>query len=91
MANSGTTWYNYFSINTNTPQFPLSIYFLYGDSTCILSYNPSVTSIIQNTNTDVKEIIKITDILGRESKGTKNKPLFYIYDNGTVEKRIIVE
>ena len=91
IANTGTTWYNYFSINTNTPQFPLSIYFSYGDSTCILSYNPSVTSITQNTNTEVKEIIKITDILGRESKGTKNKPLFYIYDDGTVEKRIVIE
>ena len=30
----------------------------------------ALASITQNTNTEVKEIIKITDILGRESKGT---------------------
>ena len=38
-----------------------------------------------------KELIKITDLLGRETKGSKNEPLFYIYDNGTVEKKLIVE
>ena len=38
-----------------------------------------------------KELFKVTDFLGRETKGTKNEPLFYIYDDGTVEKRIVVE
>ena len=38
-----------------------------------------------------KELLKIIDVLGRETKGTKNEPLFYIYDDGTVEKRIIIE
>jgi len=38
-----------------------------------------------------KELIKITDVLGRETKGKKNEPLFYIYDDGTVEKRITIE
>ena len=38
-----------------------------------------------------KELLKITDLLGRETKGTKNEVLFYIYDDGTVEKRIIIE
>ena len=31
----------------------------------------------------------ITDLLGRPAKENKNKLLFYIYDDGTVEKRII--
>ena len=35
----------------------------------------------------LKAII-IDDLLGRE---TKNKPLFYIYDDGTVEKRLVIE
>ena len=26
-----------------------------------------------------------------EAKATKNQPLFYIYDDGTVEKRIVIE
>jgi hypothetical protein len=29
--------------------------------------------------------------LGRETKEKKNEPLFYIYDDGTVEKKIILE
>ena len=37
------------------------------------------------------KLLKVTDILGRETKGTKNEPLFYIYDDGTVEKRIAIE
>ena len=34
---------------------------------------------------------KVVDLLGRRTKIVKNKPLFYIYDDGTVEKRIILE
>ena len=39
----------------------------------------------------VKELLKVTDPLGRETKGTKNEVLFYIYDDRTLEKRIIIE
>ena len=42
-------------------------------------------------HTTNKELLKVTDILGRETKGNKNKPLFYIYSDGTVEKKIIIE
>ena len=38
-----------------------------------------------------KELLKVTELLGRETKGTKNEPLLYIYDDGTVEKRIVIE
>ena len=38
-----------------------------------------------------KKIIKKIDLLGREIKDTKNEVIFYIYDDGTVEKRIILE
>jgi len=34
---------------------------------------------------------KIVDFLGRRTKIFKNEPLIYIYDNGTVEKKIIIE
>jgi len=47
-------------------------------------------SVIEEYTT-TKELLKITDILGREIKGTKNKLLFYKYDDGTVEKKIIIE
>ncbi len=51
--------------------------------------NHSTTAVNELVNS--KKVIKITDILGRETKGTKNQPLFYIYDDGTVEKKLIVE
>ena len=38
-----------------------------------------------------KTLIKIVDVLGREDKEVQNGPLFYIYNNGTVEKKIILE
>jgi len=38
-----------------------------------------------------KELLRTIDVLGRETKEIKNKPLFYIYDDGTVEKRITIE
>lgn len=50
------------------------------------------TSINENNGqNDNKQLIKIVDLLGRESKDFKSQPLFYIYDDGTVEKRIILE
>lgn len=54
------------------------------------SNNCSGPTSIQEHSTN-KELIKITDVLGRETKGTKNEPLFYIYDDGTIEKKIIIE
>jgi hypothetical protein len=33
----------------------------------------------------------VVDVLGRSVNSTKKTPLFYMYDDGTVEKRIIIE
>jgi Leucine-rich repeat (LRR) protein len=49
------------------------------------------TAINEGQIYDRKEVIRITDVLGRETKEIKNEALFYIYDDGTVEKRIIIE
>jgi len=38
-----------------------------------------------------KKLLKTVDFLGRESNERKTTPLFYIYNDGTVEKRIIIE
>ena len=38
-----------------------------------------------------KELVKIVDQLGREIKRTKNSPMFYIYNDGTTEKRVVIE
>ena len=47
-------------------------------------------NVLQLTSNPFKKISKITDLLGRETKQT-NQPLFFIYDDGTVEKRIVIE
>ncbi len=39
---------------------------------------------------NTSKLIKIIDVLGREKKQT-NQLLFYIYNDGTVEKKIIIE
>ena len=49
-----------------------------------------ITSISENTTK--KELIRIVDILGREiTRPNSNTHLFYIYTDGSVEKRIIIE
>ncbi|HIE73529.1 MAG TPA: hypothetical protein EYQ06_04540 [Flavobacteriales bacterium] len=45
-------------------------------------------SQISNQN---RSLLYITDILGRKITKKCNTPLFYIYDNGTVEKKFIVK
>jgi plastocyanin len=95
--NYDTTWYNY-SISSPSlfPTYPLTSYFVYTSSltfmsdTCVLTYNSTPTAILYPSYNNEKEIIKITDLIGRESKQT-NQLLFYIYDDGTIEKKIIIE
>jgi hypothetical protein len=50
-----------------------------------------IVSGIETYNISDKKLLKVTDLLGRETKGTKNEVLFYIYDDGTVEKRIVID
>ena len=62
------------------------------DSICQLTYDycdstyigPLPRRIINN-----KELIMITDLLGRPTKEIKNQLLFYIYSDGTIEKKLI--
>ena len=50
-----------------------------------------LTTGINELNSNNKQLLKIVDILGKESKPSPNNVLFYIYSNGTVEKRLIIE
>ena len=56
---------------------------------CIYPFYISGTTSIQEYSTN-KELFKVTDLLGRETKKT-NQPLLYLYDDGTLEKRIVIE
>ena len=53
------------------------------------NYCPN-TSSVSEMNAD-KKLLKIVDVLGRESLPQNNTPLFYIYENGKVEKKIFLE
>jgi hypothetical protein len=50
----------------------------------------SVTAVQSEMIKD-RTLLKIIDILGRETKPETNTPLFYMYNDGTVEKRIVIE
>jgi len=94
---------NYFTFQLNSLTSPALICIEVSDSTVAtnaLSSFPSavdswshfsedcnyVTGIEEHTTN--KELLRTIDVLGRE---TTNNPIFYIYDDGTVEKRIVIE
>ena len=56
---------------------------------CII--NCSSTHITDLDNFNSGKVIKIVDVLGKETPYRTRTPLFYIYDDGTVEKKMILE
>jgi hypothetical protein len=50
----------------------------------------SATSIGEIGSFD-KKLIKVVDILGRETSINSNQTLFFIYEDGTIEKRYIID
>ena len=69
------------SVSVSEPSSSGSIFEIISCNEC-----PPPSAIEEHTTN--KKLLRTIDILGRE---TKNQPLFYIYDDGTVEKRIIIE
>ena len=75
-----------------TIQMEITTNNLYKDTVTWTGYVSSISYIessdlLVNKN---KKSIKIFDLLGREIKQT-NMPLIYLYDDGSVQKRIVVE
>ena len=62
------------------------------DTICQLTYDYCDGTwsgpLLSRTDTN-KELIMITDLLGRPTKENKNQLLFYIYTDGTVERKVI--
>ena len=56
----------------------------YVDSCSMISY---VNNIVKSE----KYLINIIDLVGRNSIVSENKILFYIYNDGTVEKKILIK
>ena len=85
-------------LNLPSIMYPLSIYFTYsnltgenpGQYTCELIYNPQMDiSYIESNLSKIK--VKTFDILGRASEDVSNKILIDVYDDGSLQKRIIIE
>tara|TARA_B100000614_G_C14283821_1_gene384754 strand:- start:1 stop:609 length:609 start_codon:yes stop_codon:yes gene_type:complete len=57
--------------------------------TSFININNIPSSILGINNS--KSLVKIVDILGRESKENQQGILLFIYDDGTVKKKIILE
>jgi len=59
------------------------------DSICQLTYDYCEGTWVGPIPQRLSSLIMITDILGRPAKITKNQLLFFIYEDGTVEKKFI--
>ncbi|MBC8510462.1 MAG: hypothetical protein H8D33_02225 [Cryomorphaceae bacterium] len=58
----------------------------------IVNLNLTVTTTgISDITSNKSNLVKITDVLGKETPYRRNTTLFYIYNDGTVEKKIIIE
>ena len=58
---------------------------------CKIDVNGNVTSTFNIPINPNRKIKKIVDILGKQTKPKTNTPFIEIYDDGTLEKKIIIE
>ena len=89
-----------FEVNFNSNNFShntvINGQLLLGDmnsncSTSVYIILQNSSSFITQDNVQNKELIKMIDIFGREAQVKENEPIFYIYDDGTVEKKIVLD
>ena len=102
MSNSHQIFNN---MNNGQPYDTINVCITYADaigySTCCVTWiwdansglwarMGSVTSIGEIGSFD-KKLIKVVDLLGRETSVNSNQTLFFIYEDGTIEKRYIID
>ena len=51
----------------------------------------TISTNVSDIETNKRELLRIIDVLGREVPQNLNQPLFYYFNDGTVEKRIIID
>jgi len=79
--------------NTEDEMFVFVFQFLpyqQGDENIVIE-NVLTTNILKGDQKEKGELNYIIDILGRKTNVLLNTPLFYIYENGNIEKRVIFE
>ena len=84
---SGETGQSYTPINTGNYAVEISSTSCTTTSDCFLIDYTGIEDLLPNS----KELVKIVDLLGRETKFVPNVPLIYIYNDGSVERKIITE
>ena len=88
-VNSSIVW-NGMSLNASGDYSVNLVNSLGCDSIANLNLTVTITGILDIYN-NKSNLVKITDMLGQETPYRRNTPLFYIYDDGTVERRIVIE
>ena len=97
--NHNAEWYmfsdnpNLECINVDDPTYSTNNWLVsFGmiDSNMYFSSNCSISTSIKEVSSN-KELLKVIDVIGQETNVRKNSPIFYIYDDGTVEKKVIIE
>jgi hypothetical protein len=73
---------------TTSPEY---YYFYYNIEVEVPCDNDGTSSSIINILNSSKKLLSIRDVLGKETKVCANQPLFYFFDDGTIEKKIIFD
>ncbi|MDC0249740.1 PKD domain-containing protein, partial [Flavobacteriales bacterium] len=61
------------------------------DSIANLNFTIINITAVEDVYDNGKTLIKIANMLGQQTLFRRNTPLFYIYNDGTIEKKIIIE
>jgi len=82
-------------LNTQDEMFVFIFQFLdyqQGDENILLENTSVSTDIFDYFPSNLnRKLLSVKNILGQETTFKANRPLFYIYDDGSIEKRIIVK
>jgi hypothetical protein len=81
-------------LNTDDEMFVFIFQFLdyqIGDENISLENTSLSTSIFDNTIGLNRKLIYETNLLGQKIKGSFNQPKLLIYDDGTVDKRVVID
>jgi len=80
------------NFNTWVCYYPVLVYWDNNQYVSFRTGNPMFTSIDESNGLNSRQLIKIVDLYGREVKTLQpNQLLFYLYDDGTIEKKLILE
>jgi len=79
------------NFNTWVCYYPVLVYWDNSQYVSLRTGNPMFTSIDESSGLNSRKLIKIVDLYGREVNTIKeNQLLFYLYDDGTIEKQISI-